>query len=89
MRMRLIMAVTAAVLGLGFGLSQPAVAGGGERGCCGNAYIHHHVYYPPRFVHVYHHYRPTLRRHTAVHYNYVCCGSGTRYGHWRGYRRWW
>jgi hypothetical protein len=40
-------------------------------------------------VHVYHHYRPTLRRHTAVHYNYVCCGSGTRHGHWRGYRRWW
>jgi hypothetical protein len=91
MRMRMMMAALVVALGLGLGLgwSQPASAGGWDYGCCGNAYIHHHVYYPPRFVHVYHHYRPAARHYNVVHID-VCCGGGyapRRY--WRGYRRWW
>jgi len=88
MRMRTIMAVTAAALGLGLGFSQPATAGGWDRGCCGHGYIHHNVYYPPRFVNVYHHYVPTVRRHN-VHYRYQCCGYAPRRGYGYGYRRWW
>jgi hypothetical protein len=86
----MIVVAMAAALGFGLGASQPASAGGWDRGCCGNAYIHHHVYYPPRFVHIYHHYRPAARHYNVVHYNYVCCGGGyapRRY--WHGYRRWW
>ena len=46
MRARLIMAIAAAALG--FGLSQPAAAGGWDDGycCAGTVYIHHHVYAP-------------------------------------------
>jgi hypothetical protein len=89
MRMRMIMVAMAAALGFGLGSSQPAAAGGRDPGCCGNAYIHHHVYYPPRFVHVYHHYRPAARHYNVVHYNYVCCGGHAPRRHWHGYRRWW
>jgi hypothetical protein len=89
MRMRMIMVAMAAALGFGLGSSQPAAAGGRDPGCCGNAYIHHHVYYPPRFVHVYHHYRPAARHYNVVHYNYVCCGGYAPRRHWHGYRRWW
>ena len=79
MRMRMLMAVTAAALGFGRGFSQPAAAGGRDHGCCGgNAYIHHHVYYPPRFVHVYHHHMPAARHFHVVHYRHGCCGSEQR-----------
>ena len=38
-----------------------------------NVYIHHHVYSPPRYFHIYHHHRPVGARHlNVVHYN-ACC----------------
>ena len=92
MRMRLIMAVAAVALGFGLGFTQPAAAGGWDHGCCGgNLYIHHHVYYPPRFVHVYHHYRPAARHINVVHYGYGCCGyyAPRRAYRWHGHRRYW
>ena len=93
MRTRLIMAATAAALGLGLGFSQPASAGGWDHGCCsgGNVYIHHHVYYPPRYVHVYHHHRAAARHINVVHYGYDCCAyfAPRRAYHWHGYRRHW
>jgi hypothetical protein len=93
MRMRTIMAVTAAALGFGLGFSEPAAAGGWDHGCCGgNTYIHHHVYYPPRFVHIYHHHLPVTRHINVVHYRYGgCCGYfGPRRAYrWHGFRRYW
>lgn len=84
MRVTLLAAAAAAALGLAF--SQPASAGGwGEPGCCGErVFIHHHVYYPPRYMHVYHHHRPVGARHlNVVHYN-ACCGP-RRAHYWRRY----
>ena len=92
MRMPMIMAVTAAALGFGLGFSQPAAAGGWDRGCCGgNTYIHHHVYYPPRFVHVYHHHMRAARHLNVVHYRHGCCGYFAPRRAYRGYgfRRYW
>lgn len=87
MRIPMFMAAAAAVLGFGF--SQPASAGGWDRGCCGDrVFIHHHVYYPPRFMHVYHHHRPIGARHlNVVHYDYACCGyfAPRRRYYWRRY----
>jgi hypothetical protein len=89
--MRLTMIMALALAALGFGLSQQAAAGGWDHGCCGgNVYIHHHVYYPPRFVHVYHHHRPAARHLNVVHYNYDCCGYFAPRRAWRWhYRRYW
>jgi hypothetical protein len=87
MRLTMIMAVAAAAVGLGF--SQPASAGGWDDGCCGgNVYIHHHVYYPPRYIHVYQYHRPFARHINVVHYGYDCCGYAARGAyrwHWRRY----
>lgn len=90
MRLRMIMAVTAAALG--FGLSQPASAGGWDDGCCGGrVYIHHHVYYPPRYVHVYHHYLPAARHLHVVQYRNDCCGyfAPRAAYRWHHFRRYW
>ena len=89
--MRLTTIMTLATAALGIGLSQPAAAGGWDHGCCGgNVYIHHHVYYPPRFVHVYHHHRPAARHLNVIHYNHDCCGYVSSRRAWRWhYRRYW
>jgi hypothetical protein len=62
--------MAASAAALVFGLSQPAAAGGWDYGHRhgGNIYIHHHVYYPPRYVHVYHHHRAYARHVHVVHY---------------------
>ena len=78
MRLTATLALAAAALGLG--VSQPAAAFDDTHGV-GTVYIHHHVYYPPRYVHVYHHHRPAARHINVVHYAHDCCG----YGHGRGY----
>jgi hypothetical protein len=84
MRARLIMA--AAVVALGFGFSQPAAAGGWHDGdcCSGSVYVHHHVYYPPRFRHIYHVHTPGPLHVNVVHYPYAfgCCGSLYAYRSW-------
>jgi hypothetical protein len=99
MRESLIMAL--AGLGLGLSLSQPAAAGGWDDGyCCGGTvYVHHHVYYPPHYQHIYHVHSPGPRHVNVVHipYAYGCCGPvyddrswdyhGPRYWYWRG-RHW-
>jgi hypothetical protein len=94
MRLSVIMAVTAAALG--FGLSQPAAAGGWDDShCCygygAKVYIHHHVYAPPRYVHVYHFHRPAVRHYHVVHFPRGCCGYfAHRRAHWPHHRRaWW
>ena len=67
MRARLIMAIAAA--GLGFGFSQPAAAGGWDDSCCcaGTVYVHHHVYAPVRYRHIYHVHTPGPRHINVVH----------------------
>jgi hypothetical protein len=104
MRARLILAIAAGALGFGF--SQPAVAGGwGDDYCCagGRTYVHHHVYYPPRYRHIYYVHKPGPRHVHVVHGGEVCCGPrhyGYRYSgyfarpyfyrwQWRGGRRHW
>ena len=88
MRVTILMAAAAAALGVGF--SQPAAAGGWDVGCCGGkVYVHHHVYYPPRYVHVYHHHKPRGARHVnVVHYYYGCCGAVESKPFYR-WRRYW
>jgi hypothetical protein len=87
--MRAIMYRAVAAAAAGFGLSQPAAAGGWDYECCGGTvYVHHHVYYPPRYVHVYHHHKPRGARHiNVVHYPYGCCDyvAPWRVYHWRRY----
>lgn len=84
MRARLIMAIAAA--GLGFGFSQPAAAGGwDDSACCeGTVYVHHHVYAPARYRHVYHVHTPGPRHINVVDYpyNYGCCGPVYAYRSW-------
>lgn len=102
MRARLILAALAAAAGFGF--SQPAAAGGwDDTHCCGGTvYIHHHVYYPSRYKHVYHVHRPAPRHvHVMHHMDAGCCVSyrpiaarrnyfAPRYTYkWRGYHRHW
>jgi len=72
MRARLIMAAAAAALGFGF--SHPAAAG--FDGCCeGTVYVHHHVYAPARYRHVYHVHTPGPRHINVVDpYAGGCCG---------------
>jgi hypothetical protein len=102
MRARLIMGLAAGVLGIG--LSQPAAAGGWDDSygyCCagGRVYVHHHVYYPPRYRHIYYVHKPGPRH---VHVVHDCCGP-RYYGYgypgyfarpyfyrwpWRGRRYW-
>ena len=87
MRARLILAAAAAALGFGF--SQPAAAGGwDEGGCCaGTVYVHHHVYAPVRYRHIYHVHTPGPRHVNMVHpyaYGPGCCAP--RYAF--GYRSW-
>ena len=79
MRARLIMA--AAVAGLGFGFSQPAAAGGwDDSSCCaGTVYVHHHVYAPVRYRHVYH-CEPVYAYRSWDYF-------APRYWYWRG-RHW-
>ena len=101
MRARLLVAFAAA--GLALGLSQPAAAGGWDDGSCceGSVYVHHHVYAPVRYRHLYHVHRPGPRHVNVVHYPYAadCCGrvyyrswdyfAPPRYRwYWRGYRHW-
>lgn len=107
MRARLILAIAAGALGLGFG--QPAAAGGWDDSyashCCagGRVYVHHHIYQPPRYRHVYHVHKPGPRHVHVVHYPHDCCGA-RYYGYgypgyfarpyfyrwqWRGARRHW
>ncbi|HZT48136.1 MAG TPA: hypothetical protein VFA64_09190 [Hyphomicrobiaceae bacterium] len=82
MRARVFLAAAAGALGLAF--AQPAAAGGWDDGyCCegGYVYVHHHVYYPPRYRHVYHAHVPGPRHINVVHYpvyDYGCCGPWFR-----------
>jgi hypothetical protein len=72
MRARLIAAM--AVVGLILGFSQPAAAGWDDSYCCtGTAYVHHHVYYPPRYRHFYHVHAPRPRHIRGYSYAYGCC----------------
>jgi hypothetical protein len=95
MRLSVIMAVTAAALG--FGLSQPAAAGGWDDShCCyggygGKVYIHHHVYAPPRYVHVYQFHRPAARHYHVVNFRPGCCNyfAPRRAHRWHHFRRYW
>jgi hypothetical protein len=84
MRARLIMAAAAAALGFGF--SQPAAAGGwDDSSCCeGTVYVHHHVYAPIRYRHVYHVHRAGPRHINVVDYpyNYGCCGPAYTHRSW-------
>jgi hypothetical protein len=101
--MRASLFLAAAAGAVSFGFSQPASAG--WDGCCegGSVYVHHHVYYPPRYRHVYYVHRPA-----PLHVNVVdgCCAGpgwypyGYRYSgyfampyyyrwQWRGRRGWW
>ena|SRR3979490_2067622 len=83
MRARLIMAMAAA--GLGFGFSQTAAAGGWDDSyCCqGTVYVHHHVYYPPRYRHIYHVHTPGPLHVNVVHpYAAGCCAPVYTYRSW-------
>jgi hypothetical protein len=93
---RLIMAMAGLVLGF----SQPAAAGGWDDSycCAGTVYVHHHLYYPPRYRHVYHVHAPGPLHVNVVHYPYAygCCAAyadrpwgdfGPHYWYWRG-RHW-
>ena len=106
MRARLFLAAAAGALGFAF--SQPAAAGGivwDDGYCCaGTAYVHHHIYAPIRYRHVYHVHRPGPRHINVVHYPPGCCGPAYyAYGYgypgylaapyyyrwqWRGRRGW-
>ena len=85
--MRVAMFVGVAAAMLGFGSGQPASAGELGPGCCGDrVFIHHHVYAPPRYMHVYHYHRPIGARHlNVVHYNACCNYAAPRRYHWRRY----
>jgi hypothetical protein len=93
MRCKLFTALGAIALGLAF--SQPAAAGGWHDSYgtsygygTGNVYIHHHVYLPPRYRHVYHVHRPGTAHVHVVHAPRAgCCGT---WGHAHPYRhfRW-
>jgi len=83
MRARLVMEIAAAALGFGF--SQPAAAGGWyDGGCCeGTAYVHHHVYAPIRYRHIYHVHTPGPRHINVVHpYTGGCCAPVYAYRSW-------
>lgn len=68
MRPMTILTLAATALGLGLGLTQPAVAGWDDTHGNGTVYVHHHVYAPYRYRHVYHHHRPGPRHVHVVHY---------------------
>jgi hypothetical protein len=106
MRARLFLAIALGVLGLAF--SEPAAAGGWNDGygcCAGTVYVHHHVYAPVRYRHVYHRHVPGPRHINVVDYpGHGCCGPryyAWSYGYpgyfaapyyrwqWRGGRRHW
>jgi hypothetical protein len=82
MRKGLLLATAVAALGLG--ASQPASAGGWDDSyCCGYpgggpVYVHHHIYGPTVYKHVYHYHAPGPRHVNVVQY------PGYRYGHRRG-----
>lgn len=61
MRSLSVLAFAAALLGFSIGASQPAAAGWDDSHGYGTIYIHHHVYYPGRFRHVYHIHKPGPR----------------------------
>jgi hypothetical protein len=94
MRWKLLLAAAIAVIGFNF--SQPAEAGGDARCCGGVVYVHHHVYFPPVFRHVYHLHRPDAQHLHVIHYagppygaccapRYAYARSGYFYA-WRGLR---
>jgi|GEM_PF-6356578 len=104
MRTRRLTAIAAAALGVGLGA--PASAGGWDDGyCCGHrhyghrhhggtVYVHHHIYAPPRYRHIYHYHSPAPRHVHVVHYAPYAYGAGyfapRRYHrwHWYGWYRW-
>ena len=81
MRARLIMAAAAAALGFGF--SQPAAAGGWDDSYAGTVYVHHHVYAPVRYRHIYHVHKVGPRHINVVHpYAVGCCAPAYAYRSW-------
>jgi hypothetical protein len=98
MRLTLIPALAAALLGLS--AIQPAQAGGWDDSnpvptCCapyappGTVYVHHHVYAPVRYKHIYHLHRSGPRHvhvvHTPAAPCYEPCGYRRRAYYWGGY----
>ena len=83
MRWKLVLAAAAVVASCGFAL--PAMAGGWDRSpCCGGTvYVHHHVYYPPVYKHVYHLHRPDAGHIHIVEYGgppyRACCATAYLY----------
>jgi hypothetical protein len=65
MRALAVLAFAATLLGFSFGATQPAAAWDDSHGY-GTIYLHHHVYYPGRFRHVYHIYKPSRRYAHAI-----------------------
>ena len=81
MRARLIMAIAAG--GLGFCFSQPAAAWDDGYCCEGSVYVHHHVYAPIRYRHIYHVHTPGPRHINVVHpYAGGCCAPVYAYRSW-------
>lgn len=82
MRAGLILAALATALTFGVGAAEPAAAGGWDRG--GTVYIHHHMFAPAQYRHIYHLHRPGARHVHYMHFGpryarpYRCCGPRFR-----------
>jgi hypothetical protein len=70
MRPITILSLAAAVLGLGLATSEPAKAGGDDTYGYGTVYVHHHVYAPNRYKHLYHYHQGGPRHIHVVNGGY-------------------
>jgi hypothetical protein len=86
--------LASAAIALGLGLSSPAKAWDDSRGY-GTVYVHHHIYYPVLYKHVYHIHRPGPYHVNVIQYPgatfplgvYGCAPHD--YWQWAGNRRDW
>jgi hypothetical protein len=86
MRSRLIMAALAG--GAALALSQPAAAFDDSHCCAGTVYVHHHIYKPARYKHVYHLHRPGPRHVHVYHHADGCCAVPPRRNYFAAGYRW-
>jgi hypothetical protein len=93
--MRPSMILASATIALGLALTPPAKAWDGNQGVYGTVYVHHHIYYPVRYKHVYHIHRPGPYHVNVIHYpgeRYALGAYGyapQMYWRWASHRRDW
>jgi hypothetical protein len=88
MRWKLLLAAAVAITGVN--VSHPVAAGGRPPCCGGVVYVHHHVYFPAVYRHIYHLHRPDALHTHVIHFSgppySACCAP--KYAYWRSGYLW-